>query len=109
MKENNMLQLSKKWRQREKWYNLIGEKIKVCASQKAVFSDNAPGLTGVAEVSIFINNNLLFKQEISCPLPISKTSLLTHIFAFSQMPGYEHPKWQEILEEFCYMFPEFIT
>lgn len=62
----------------------------------------------LAKVEVFKGGNLIFTDDVPWPNFIGTSTLLLQVYLLSQQPNYKKAKkWQALMEEFCWSFPEF--
>ena len=80
--------------------------VEVTAEQKSLGEDRFNSMA-LAEIIIKEKEKIVLQDEVPWPMPIGELMLLLQVYFISQMPNYKHPRWQKVMEEFCYSFPDF--
>lgn len=60
------------------------------------------------EVSSWRGGDRLFTDLAPWPLFVDEQTMLLQLYMLSQQPGYEHPEWQVLMEDFCFSFKDFV-
>jgi hypothetical protein len=80
--------------------------VEVTAEQKSL-NEDLFGFAALAEIVIKEKEKIVLQDEVPWPMPIGEPTLLLQVYFLSQMPNYKHPRWQKVMEKFCYSFPDF--
>ncbi len=95
------------WPKRKKVFKVIAKQ--VAPEEVLPFP---PGFA-MAKAKVFIyqvtegKEELILQEEVPWSLFIGKEFLLLQVYLFSQSPGNKRSEVKEILEKFCFSYPEF--